>query len=116
MVWARAFRTGTLVPARIAKCTSAKRASSISRGSTTTRRAPASTACLILAPTIGWFSVGFSPLIRKPFARSMSSKELVAAPVPSMAFMATAVGPWHTRAQQSTLFEPSTTRANFWAR
>ena len=45
----------------------------------------------------------------------MSSKELVAAPVPSISFIATAVGAWQTRAQQSMLLVPSTTRANFCA-
>ncbi len=39
-------------------------------------------------------------------ACSMSSKELVAAPVPSIVFRAAAVGAWQTRAQQSTLLVP----------
>ena len=49
-------------------------------------------------------------------ARSISSREFVAAPVPSIIFMAAAVGAWQTRAQQSTLLVPRTARANFWAK
>jgi hypothetical protein len=49
-------------------------------------------------------------------AFSMSSNELVAAPVPSEAFSPAALGAWQTRAQQSTLFVLSTMRANFWVR
>ena len=39
----------------------------------------------------------------------------MAAPVPSVIFIAAAVGEWQTRAQQSMLFVPRATRANFCA-
>ena len=44
----------------------------------------------------------------------MSSYELVARRCPTC-LQAAALGAWHTLAQQSTLFVPSTTRASFWA-
>ena len=68
------------------------------------------------APTTGWFSVVLVPQTRIVAARSMSSNELVAAPVPNIRFSATALGAWQTRAQQSTLLVPSTARASFWTR
>ncbi len=41
---------------------------------------------------IGWFSVALAPHTRMQAARSMSLNELVAAPAPSISFMAVAVG------------------------
>ena len=70
-------------------------------------------ACLMRAPMMGWFSVGLAPKTRIAPASSMSSNELVDRPVPSIIFIAAALGEWQTRAQQSTLFVPTTMRANF---
>ena len=89
-------------------------ASSVRRTSSTTSLAPRRAACRMRAPTIGWQEVALLPQTRMVLARSMSSNEFVAAPVPSIALSAAALGAWQTRAQQSTLFVPSTTRANFW--
>ena len=113
---ARAFSNTTLAPGRTARCSApGTRASSMLRGSITMRFAPPSACCLMRAPTTGWPSVALAPQSRMVRARSMSSKELVAAPVPSIAESARAEGAWQTRAQLSTLLVPSTTRANFWA-
>ena len=54
--------------------------------------APCRAACLMRAPTIGWFSVGFAPQTRIVAAASMSSNEFVAAPVPKIAPSAAALG------------------------
>ena len=50
------------------------------------------TACLIRAPTTGWFSVGLAPQTRMTPACSMSSNELVESPEPSIRFSAVALG------------------------
>ena len=55
-------------------------------------RAPRSFACLMRAPTIGWFSVAFAPQTRNVAATSMSANEFVAAPVPSIVRRAVALG------------------------
>ena len=65
------------------------------------------------APTTGWFSVAFAPHTRIVRGGLDVAKEFVAAPVPNTAPSAAALGAWHTRAHPSTLFVPSTTRANF---
>ena len=44
------------------------------------------------SPTIGWFSVVLDPHTRTEPAASMSSKEFVAAPVPSIDASPTALG------------------------
>ena len=77
--------------------------------------APWRAACLMRAPVTGCPSVGLAPQTRIVRASSISSSEFVAAPVPSVIFIAAAVGEWQTRAQQSMLLLPSTTRANFCA-
>ena len=108
--------TATLVPGCGRRWMSAKRASSMRRGSMTIRPAPRSAACLMRAPTTGCASVVFDPHTTMVRARSISSKEFVAAPVPNTAARPAALGAWHTLAQQSMLLVPSTTRANFCAR
>ena len=49
------------------------------------------------------------------FVSSISTMELLMAPLPSVFSSAVTDGPWQTRAQQSTLFVPTAARANFCA-
>ena len=91
-VWAIAFSNGMFVPGLGARWHAAYSASSMRRGSMTIRCVPASAACLMRAPTMGWFSVALAPQTRIVRARSMSSKQLVDAPAPSIALRAAALG------------------------
>jgi hypothetical protein len=87
-----ALKRTTFVPAVNWSCTVAKSLSSIWRGSTMMSFAPCRAACLMREPVTGWPSVGLTPATRIVCASAMSSSELVAAPVPSVIFIAAAVG------------------------
>ena len=88
--------------------------SSISLGSITISLAPLNlTAFLTFSPAIGCASVVLEPQTNITSAPSISSSELVAAPLPNAALSPVTDGAWHTLAQLSILLVPITARANF---
>ena len=64
---------------------------------------------------MGWFAVALAPQTRSIALFQCRCRRL-SPPVPNISFIAAAVGVWQTRAQQSTLFVPITTCANFCVR
>ena len=111
------FANATFVPGRSFRWRSACAASPMSRGSTTMRRQPRSTAARSCMPMTGWASSGFDPTSMTTSAfRHTSSMEFVIAPEPSMVARPATVGACQTRAQQSTLFVWRLMRAIFWNR
>ena len=88
----------------------------MSRGSTTMRRAPRSTACRTCMPMTGCASSMLEPTSMMVSAsRVMSAIVLVMAPEPSVMASPDTVEEWQTRAQLSTLLVPNATRAIFWS-
>jgi hypothetical protein len=65
---------------------------------------------------IGCVSRAFDPHRRMTSVSSISLYELVPPPAPKTVARPTTLGACQVRLQLSTLFEPMTTRANFWVR
>jgi hypothetical protein len=79
--------------------------------------APRSFASIMWLATRGWASVVLDPITRKhPVCALNSGTELVIAPLPNAAARPATVGACQRRAQWSTLFVLTTTRANFCSR
>ena len=88
----------------------------VRRGSTTNSSAPFRTPFSRWWKKIGWVSRAFDPHRRMTSVSSISRYELVPPPAPNTVARPTTLGACQVRLQLSTLFEPMTVRANFWAR
>ena len=64
---------------------------------------------------MGWVSRAFEPQSRTRSVSSTSAYALVPPPAPKTAVRPTTLGACQVRLQESTLLDPITTRANFWA-
>ncbi len=117
MTWAMALSTATSVPGRWRRCSVAKFASSISRGSSRIRRAPnLRTARFISRPMTGWASVVLEPVTNSRSASTMLAMASVIAPEPRVVARPATLLLCQRRAQWSTLCVPTTARASFWTR
>ncbi len=106
------FNRAILLPGARLSQTSARLAIQVLRGSATTSLAPFARASFRYRETMGCPSVGFEPKRKRVSISGIWSSEFVAAPAPRLVARPATVGACQTRAQLSTLLEPTAQRTH----
>ncbi len=110
-----ACASGMSVPTFGPSQLSAHSAVEVRRGSTAYMRAPLRMPLSTCWKKMGWAKRALEPHITMTSVCSISSYEEVPPPEPKAAERPATLGAWQVRLQESTLWVPITTRANFWA-